>query len=465
MIMETRKLQLKNWWKKYHRLIITLGSASFILLGTLIAIQVAKGYRPTKEGTLKGTGLLALNSDPKGALVYIDGELIQTLTDSTITLNPGNYLVEITMEGFSRWSKNLRIDKELVTATNAELFRTVPSLNPLTFSGAANLIPSPDGQKIAFAIASPSAQLKAGLYILELSDRNTLFSKTTRLVAQNPKNLDFTQAKILWSPDSNQLLASFPSVNYLLNPNQTTNPQDLVDASSQLTYLLTNWEQEITNREKQLLSSLPEAMIEIATQSAKNLYFSPDSEKLLYTAIASAQIPEGLTPPLPVRNSQPENRNLEAGNLYVYDIKEDQNFLLLDTTRFKFGQDFTKIALITELFPSRFFSREEEATSSASLLLRDSSSLAQTIENFRGQYSSFPFTAYQWFPTSRHILIHLEGSVAVIEYDGTNLINLFSGVSVNNFIYPWPNGHKLVIHTNLTQNPLLPPNLYAINLK
>src|SRR5690606_11476637 len=82
-------------------LLYTLFSAFVIILGTLIAIQYAKGnFRFTKSGFTPEAGLLNANSFPTGAEVYVDGELI-TATDNTVYLDPGEYLVEVRKEGYS----------------------------------------------------------------------------------------------------------------------------------------------------------------------------------------------------------------------------------------------------------------------------------------------------------------------------------------------------------------------------
>lgn len=106
---------------------------AFIGTGAFIAIKFANGYRPTKNGIIEGTGLLAANSFPSGAQVYINGKLT-TATDDTKNLNPGNYTVEIQKDGYITWKKDLIIEKELVTQTNAVLFPSVVSLTPKDWS-------------------------------------------------------------------------------------------------------------------------------------------------------------------------------------------------------------------------------------------------------------------------------------------------------------------------------------------
>ncbi|MEN8253819.1 MAG: PEGA domain-containing protein, partial [Patescibacteria group bacterium] len=102
------------------RVLYTFFSAIFIIIGTLIAIQYAKGnIRLTDKGVVQDTGLLAANSFPTGAQVFINGELA-TATDDTLYLEPGSYNIEIKKDGFSPWRKTMQLRKELVTQTNAQ---------------------------------------------------------------------------------------------------------------------------------------------------------------------------------------------------------------------------------------------------------------------------------------------------------------------------------------------------------
>ena len=109
-----------------NRIFVTVFSLIFIIVGTLFAVQLGKGYRPSRDGLLQPTGLLSANSFPTGAQVFIDGRLV-TATNNTMNLEPGEYEVEIRKEGFTSWAKRLNIQKELVTQTNALLFPSAPS--------------------------------------------------------------------------------------------------------------------------------------------------------------------------------------------------------------------------------------------------------------------------------------------------------------------------------------------------
>ena len=468
--MAKKKPEIKNNWlndPKLLRILVTVSSAAFILTGAILAVQVAKGYRPSRDGSiLAGTGILNVNSVPRNSLVYINGVLQDKVTDDQINLEPGEYEVEIRQEGFSSWIKKLLVGKELVTSTNAHLFKSVPSLTPQTFSGAVNITPSPDGRKLAYAIASPSAKVKAGLYVMELTDRPGLFSRNANLIAESGSRFDFKKAKVLWSPDSGQLVASFESgVSLLLDPSESLSSIELVDASTQLEVLLPAWEAEIADREKQLLVELPDQVFDTVSSSATNLYFSPDGSKLLYTATKEAVIPDNLINQQPASSTQEQQRTIRPGHLYVYDIKEDRNFLIrAGVENLTEAGAPQKVKLVRDLSSSGLFAGAS-ASDSATLLLAGEESFFETINNFKAQYSSFPFYSYQWFPTSSHILLNEGGVVSVVEYDGTNGTTLYQGQFEDGFVYPWPDGSKLLILANLTSNPNLPANVYSINLR
>lgn len=427
------------------RLLITLATALLLGLGTFLAIQWGRGYRPDfKNGQLKGTGLLSTNSYPKGAQVYINDKLT-TATDDTLNLPPGDYKIKITKDGYIPWEKSLKLEKELVAQTNALLFPAVPDLRPVTFTGALNLTPSPDGQKIAFVVASASAKPKNGLYILELSDRPLSFKSEPRQVTKS-FSFDFTQARLFWSPDSSQLLAIFLHKDktikdvLLLDPSRYNEVSNLNDMTARLPLIIADWEEQVVLKEKERFKKLPEKFKQILDSNAKNLYWSPDEERILYTATASAQISEKLIPSLPASNSQPESRQLEAKKIYVYDTEEDKNFYLGEA-------------------------KESEKLDAKDTKEVSTTQLLKQLENLSYKHSPIYVQNIQWFPDSKHLISIEKDKVIIMEYDGTNRANVYAGPFEENFAYPWPNGSKLVILTNLNKESPLPPNLYVINLK
>jgi hypothetical protein len=444
--------------RTHARVLYTFLSALIILSGTLIAIRYAQGDRISKKG-VQGTGLLVANSFPTGAEVSVNGKLVSA-TDDTIYLEPGEYQVVIQKDGYSAWQKNLKIERELVTQTNAQLYRRVPSLSPVTFTGVKNISPSPDGQKILFYTASASAQAKNGLYLAELNGGSSFLSSTRepRQVAEEAAGFDLSTATFTWSPDSAEVLVSTPNHEVVLDLSKKNILTALPDVSFRKKQILSQWEEQIYLRERQYLDKFPDQVIQVATQSAVNVYFSPDKKRLLYTATVAATLNPGLVKSLPASNTQTETRTIKPGYTYVYDREEDKNFLVKATAAAELKTN--KYILASDLWnptPARF-----ETSPSAFQRLQASTS-TQTASRFRSSYSSLYTTGLQWMPDSKHLLFTAGDQGGIMEYDATNPTIVYTGPFTQNFVYPWPDGSKLVILASFSAN--YPENLYTIELK
>ena len=429
--------------KRTPRLLIVTIVIAFLVSGTMLAIKFAKGYRPSLTNkAFEGTGLLSVNSLPKGASVFINDKLT-TATDDTLNLPPGEYQVKIAKDGYTPWEKTLKLEPELVTQTNTRLFPSVPDLKPLTFTGATNLAPSPDGQKIAFVINSATTNDKNGLYILDLLDRPFALNSDARQITRNSKAFDYSTASFTWSPDSTQIIATFKDANLLLSISNFSDQKDQKDITASLPILLKEWNLELDKKEHEKLVKLPDFIQQVATTSATAVYFSPDEDKLMYTATASAQIPDELIIPLPASSTQKQNRDIKPGNVYIYDIEEDKNFWIASA-------DSSSVLEGAPLRPD---------------LNENSEPSPDLLSHLSNRYSPLNLQNIQWYPDSRHLIKILEDKIDIIEYDNTNHQTIYAGPFVNFFAYPWPNGNRLIILASLNGGSHLPPNLYSINLK
>ncbi len=452
----------------FKKFLTALAAVTFIGTGAFLAIQFANGYRPTKGGIIQGTGLLAANSFPPGAQVYINGKLT-TATDDTQNLSPGEYDVEIQKDGYITWKKHLVIEKELVTQTNAVLFPSVVSLTPITQTGVDNITPSPDGTKIAYLVTNSSSPWENGLYVYHLNGGALTFRGRASQIARNISGLPLSNSSILWSPDSTQILLNFSTGNnLLLDASRFNDLTSFKDVTVSLPITFSNWEKELFLQENEKLALLPEEMQYIATSSAKNIYYSPDEKRLMYTATQEVSIPKDLIPPLPATNSQPEERDLVIGGIYVYDIKEDKNFRIDTEVRPAelegVFQDKTRLVDQLEEISTLLNPGQNSSPSTHTKLQKDKT-IEETIQAFKLHYSPLTLNGYQWFTTSSHLIINKESAIEVVEYDGTNRAALYSGPRDTSFVYPWPDGSKLLISTNLGANDDVPLNLYAITIK
>lgn len=442
------------------RVVTTLISAVVIVAGALVAIQYAKGnFRYGTTGFMPKSGLLNANSFPTGAEVYIDGRLV-TATDGTIYLEPKEYTVRISKDGYSSWEKRLKIEEELVTQTNAQLFPSAPSITPLTFTGVSSVVPSPDGQKMIYYVASASSQTKVGFYSLDLASIGGLIGmqRGPRQITENGQAFDLASADIIWSPDSSEVMIMSQKGDVVIGIDRKTDLDKTPDIGWKKKRILAEWEQDMYVREREFMGKFPAEIIAIATQSAKNVYFSPDKKRILYTATASAEIPKGITPSLPASNSQPETRQLTPGKIYVYDREEDRNFEIATETLT--NQAVTKVLLATDLTEAQPIKIESSPSAFERLQASES---AQTALNFNAYHSSLYINTMQWFPDSKHILFVRDNKIQIMAYDGTNVTTIYSGPFANSFVYPWPDGSRLLITT--TFSPDSPLNLYTIELK
>lgn len=462
------------------RVVYTLMSIVIVTLGSYFAIQYARGnWRVANNRIVANTGLLNANSFPTGAQVFIDDKLI-TATDDTIYLEPDTYNIKIIKEGYSPWYKTLDIQSELVTQSNALLFPAAPSITPLTFTGIDNINPSPDGQKVLFFTDQASSKLKNGFYVLDLNSNFLSLQSGPKQVTDDVEDLDLINAQIIWSPDSTEFIILAENKEFLVSIDKKINLSEQKDITFQKKDILAQWEEDIYLRERQFLAKFPKEVIELAKNSAKNVYISPDKKRLLYTATASVTLAEDIVPPVPATNTQEESRTLEPGAIYVYDREEDKNFKVATVAALpdllNMTEDATatadiinenvdkisteKIILANDL--EEAVAKSLEASPTAFYRLQRDTKLTTAL-SFANYYTAAKLNTMQWFPDSKHLLFVEDGKIKIMEYDGQNKTTVYSGPFSNDFVYPWPDGSKLIIRTSFS--PDSPDNLYVIDLK
>jgi dipeptidyl aminopeptidase/acylaminoacyl peptidase len=370
-----------------------------VIFGTL-AYLYANGYRFNKESlSFKPNGLLVANSDPTGAQIYINGEL-KSATNTTIPLTPATIDVELKKDGFLPWRKRLTIEKEIVTEIDVTLFPTAPSLSAITFGGAFKPSISPDLTKIIYGVTSENPD-RAGLWILETVNLPLGFNREARrLVDGNLENASWE-----FSPDGQSVLLTTQNGLFLINTNQFTPQSQLVNVSSQKSKIIQDWKDKASKKLESQLASLPVDLSSILSVKATNIKFSPDESKILYEASGPATIRENLIRALPGASTQRQERHIEKGKKYVYDIKEDRNF---------------------------------EVGNSDDIIY--------------------------WFPTSRNLVIPEKDKITIMDYDGTNRQIVYSGSYIYPNAYPTASSGRLYILTNLGSLNSV-PNLYSLSLK
>ena len=233
----------------------------------------------------------------------------------------------------------------------------------------------------------------------------------------NKNTIDF-KAKLYWSYDEKEIIVTFLSSP----PKKETVTQSLLlsvdspiptirDVTATYQDLFTEWDLERKIKQDLALSSLPPAVNVLLTQNSNRIHFSPDETKILYQATSSASLSPVITPPLIGANPTEEVRTIEPDNFYIYDLKEDKNFLLA-----------------------------------------------------KNKNDSLASDTPMWYTDSKHLFLVEKDSIIISDYDGTNKRSVYSGPFSNDLILPWASGGKIVIQTNLNKADAL-PNLYEIDLR
>ncbi len=392
-------------------LFILFSVASFIVISTYAISLIARGYRFSVKGglVLNPTGMISAISRPKGASVYIDNKLV-TATDDTLNLTPGVYSLKINKDGFLPWQKTITIKPETVYQADIQLFSAVPDLKPLTLTGAINPSSNLDNTKIVYAVASASATKDNGLYLIESNGLPiSLIRGISRQLSPNTSNVNWSKFIFSFSPNSREILATSidGKTNYLLNLNTTIDTSKLTNDTDKLSDIKQDWQNQTTVLLSAKIDRIPkEIQTLVATSSAKDIQFSSDENKILYLAQSDGDITKNIITPPPAQSTQNQNRAVKKDNYYVYDIKDDTNFLL----------------------------------------------------GYKDNLSN-----PGWLPNSNNIIFVQNQNLNVIDYDGTNKQTLFSSNFDPNCVYPWVDGSKIVILTSAY--PSAPANLYTISTK
>lgn len=391
------------------RLRILIFLVTLIIVGSVgyFASLYARGYRLNLQ-TLKfePNGILVLRSDPSGAQVFING-YFRTATDTTLSLSPGNYDVTVIKEGYATWQKRINVEKEVVSQATASLFKTVPSLTAVTYLGVSSPVPSSDFTKIAYIVplTKETGSDKAGLWVMDTFNLPLGFPRDPRRITDG----DLKDATYEFSPNAGQILVTTPTGVFLIDTGGFTSQAQRVNLLSRKDQILADWQKEKETRLESQINSLPSQMADILTRKSSSVTFSPDETMVLYTASSSATLAENLIKPLPGASTQKQERNIKEAHTYVYDIKEDRNFLILES----------------EIPPTRRLA---------------------------------------WFPTSRHLILAEDAKITIMDYDGTNRQTVYSGSYVAPHSFPFANTGKLLMLTNLGADSNL-PNLYSLSLK
>lgn len=403
--------------KVNKRFLFTIFSLVIITVIAGIAIFLAKGYRYQPEtGTFSGTGIISVSSIPDQASVYLDGHLTTATDDNITSLPPKTYKVRIVKEGYVPWEKDIEVKQGLVSEIKATLFRSIPTIYPITYSGVDYALLSPDNLKLMYIIPNgleggAAAERKSGIWVWVMASQGGIGlggGEVQRQLVQ-ANGVDYSKAHFRWSPDSSQIFIDLPERKLLLEIGRLNDPPRDITANFEATLKL--WDQTESKSRLTKLEQITDLNLRKIASDSALLKWSPDETKVLY--------------------KDPE------GNFKLNDLSLKKNFDLPKASSYEFSPDSKHLVMVEREDKEAAKQRSDEAGQKQ----------ADDITNT---------TIKDRFTQTR---------ISIIEIDGTNKAEIYYGLVEPNIVVPWPDGSRLVVISSLPTQTASEPNLYGINLK
>lgn len=403
--------------------LVFLVVAVFSITAVLI-IALAKGYRyDFKKGIIRKTGLIIFASRPSGDSIYINNQLISQKTGSSLFpskvdgLDPGNYNLKVTQDGYLPWEKKVEIKPELVSWANyILLIPTSPFINQLSKGTITNFKLSPDKRTIAYIAKDQNNQSR--ILLLDISN-----SKVTSLNYLNIAKEEV--ASLIWSPDSNFLLLRFKDKIILADlGSQKTTFFNLISlaffnpGSSKEIFVLDNQTLYKTSPWEEKNSAILERQVS---------YFEIQNGKIYYTQSANHQN-KLFSMDFDGGNKQ-EITSLLLGKIYKMSYSEQLNSLAVATQdnalfliSYKNGQ--TIITQIRKAIKGAAWSKNGEKL----LYWGDNFAYVYDFQNQEEKefllFDNLKIDDVGWYFDSSHFWLVTSGVLKIGDFDGNNLIKL-----------------------------------------
>lgn len=265
-----------------RRTVISVASfILFILIATTV-ILLAQGYRFDRTtNTIQGTGILVVSTDPTGAVLTVNDELVGATNATINNLTPGKYTIGIEKDGYFPWNKEVEIEATKVLTVDALLIPVSPSLAPVTSTPAEDTWLSPDGEKLAYSVKNGTS---AGIWMLDLSSQPFNLARRPILLAADTELIAFSTSSVIWSPNSSDLLLTIPGngetrISYLVS---IDNPQEPAILSQPRRTVLNQWKDEETDIFEELMANFDKETQEIIDEHKTTIQWSPDKLKFTY---------------------------------------------------------------------------------------------------------------------------------------------------------------------------------------
>lgn len=199
---------------------------------TAILLYVALGYRLGSSGHVVKNGLLLVDNRPQSAQVYINGEQKDSSTPSRFVLPAGNFQLDLKLDGYRNWTKQVRVSASKVREVNYPLLipkdlsqLTIASLPPL------EVVSQSHDRKLILVFSAASSQLN----LIELDSKEPVITPLTLGSAVRREDGQIGTLKVLeWSLNNKNVLLeqSLPSGAKDLLSVDVTKPSEAINIST-----------------------------------------------------------------------------------------------------------------------------------------------------------------------------------------------------------------------------------------
>jgi hypothetical protein len=212
---------------------------SFVIISFFLILRASGYVLNLKAKTIEKTGLMVISSDPKGALLYVNGKYKEKTPCTLNYLRPGLYYLKIEKDGYKDWEKTeqveagkyvkeepvLFLEKPIIEETTEKIENSLDNLNSIQIpeeipKEAQDLASDKNKKKLLYR-----TEFEIWLYFLDKSEKDRFkivarFSKPIKKVVFYPTYshilfvIDNELRIIEISGENDTKLLDLPSLNF-----------------------------------------------------------------------------------------------------------------------------------------------------------------------------------------------------------------------------------------------------------
>ncbi len=211
--------------KNLRTLVIIIGIGLIFVAVAVLAIIIVRGEKLTGEGFVK-TGIIEISSKPVDVTVLVDGKEVKPTNNQITNLEPGDYDIVITKDGYTKWEKTVEARQGVVIEIFAQLFPLEQNLTAVTKTNIDRAFYSENGEHAIYTVKTSAIGTDIGLW------RARLTQPTFSIVDTKPVKLSNMNDQLKSILDSNYNIEFSADLRLILLQNKDTKEYFVLDASS-----------------------------------------------------------------------------------------------------------------------------------------------------------------------------------------------------------------------------------------